>query len=906
MLEFPDYAQIGNIAFIEELYLKFQNDPASVDSSWRHFFEGVDFAELLYKKKGGQGDFQELKIFQLVQAYRKFGHLLAKTNPLAKNENPPFELELKNLGFVEGDLGKDFPTLGFLKKERAPLKEVLAALQAIYADRIGFEYMDFGSFEMEKWVQSQIEPKLLIEFSPEEKKDILENLDKAEIYETFLNMKYPGQTRFSIEGNETLIPVLAEMISQGANLGIEMLILGIAHRGRLNVLTNILNKPYGVVFKEFEDTIPYPPGEMGDVKYHKGYSSEVSTKKGQSIRLLLSPNSSCLESTDPIVLGQTRAYQEKIGDKEQKKGAAILMHGDAALAGQGVVYEILQMAKAEGFSTGGTIHIAINNQIGYTTRPNEGRSTRYCTDIAKAFGAPVFHANAEDPESCVYAAKLAVQFKHKFGCDVFIDLNGYRKYGHNEGDEPGYTQPVEYKSIRGKKSIRELYFEKLSQEGLTQKGAKEAFESDFKQKLNKAFEEAKEEKPVDLEERFGKGASDFVQPSSQELFNPTDTKVEKGLLKEAMTQFAAVPQGFHLHPKLEKWLSERKQMVEGDQNEKKIDWGAGECLAFATLALQKVPVRLAGQDCLRGTFSQRHAGWFDQESGELYRPFSHLKEKEQANVDIYNTILSEYGSLGFEFGYSWAMGKGLVMWEAQYGDFIIGAEILIDHYLVSAEEKWRNTSSLVLLLPHGYEGAGPEHSSGRMERFLQLAANNNIQVANPTTPAQYFHLLRRQALRKIRKPLIVFTPKSLLRHPECKSSLSEFTEGQFEEFLDDLESSKEAEKLIFCSGKVYYDLYKVKKEMPNGALIRVEQLYPLHIEKIKALFQKYKKVTACLWVQEEPENMGAGSYIVLELQKQIPHIPIRFIARPRSGSTATGSKKRHTIEQQAIIDEVKK
>jgi 2-oxoglutarate dehydrogenase E1 component len=907
MAEFPDHAQLANLPLIEDLYQRYLANPESVEISWRHFFEGIDFAGYLYKRGEIPGpELSSCRIFGLIQGYRRYGHLLAPINPIETTARTAEELRLDNLGFAETELTQVFPTMGVHDKKEAPLQEIIDALHEIYCSRIGFEYMDLGHSELEKWLQARIEPKLLISPSIEEKHLILEHLGKSEILESFLNTKYQGQTRFSLEGNETLIPVLAEIISFGADLGMEGFAMGIAHRGRLNVLANILNKPFSILFKEFEDVIPYLYGESGDVKYHKGFSADVKTASGKMMHLHLAANSSCLESVDGIVLGLTRAKQVLAGDDvSMRRIGAILMHGDAAMAGQGVVYEILQMARIPGFATGGTIHIAINNQIGYTTLPQEGRSTRYCTDIAKTFGSPVFHVNAEDPESCTFAARLAVEIRLKFQCDVFIDLNGYRKFGHNEGDEPSYTQPKQYQLIRSRKPIRQIYIERLMAEGALEKKMVEALEIEFKATLLKAFEQGKIAEPVEPTERFGSSWGDFVQPPNEELFKPVVTKIDGQTVQEIISAYCTVPEGFHLHPKLEKWLQDRRGQVQGDPAKPSIDWGTGECLAFGSIVSQGIPLRLAGEDSIRGTFSQRHAGWFDQETEKLYVPFAHLS-KTQARFDVYNTILSEYGAMAYEFGYSWAHPTALVLWEAQYGDFVIGAQITIDHYLTAAEQRWSRYSSLVLLLPHDYVGGGPEHSSGRMERFLQLTANNNIQVAYPSTPVQYFHLLRRQAIRAIKKPLVVFFPKSVLRLPAAASPLRDFTTGEFNEFLDDPMPPAALKRLFFCTGKIYYDLIKERSQFPDAAIVRIEQICPVHLEKFKRLLGKYKTASECCWIQEEPENMGAWEFLRPYFQELLPKtVRLRYVGRERSSSPATGSHKKHVEEQTAIINSLR-
>lgn len=822
--------------FIEELYLSYRADPLSVEPSWRYFFEGVDFA-------GGPS-------VDAGDALRRFGHLQVRINPLAPTEP------------AESGTG----------------------LKQVYCSRIGFEYMHLEDPAMIQWFQERIEPQLKIELTLEEKRLIFELLNKSEAFETFIHTKYVGQKRFSLEGGETLIPILGEIIDQGARLGMDDFVIGMAHRGRLNVLANILNKPYSVIFQEFEDNIlPRLLEGSGDVKYHKGYTSHTKTRSGLNVHLHLAANSSALESVDAIVLGQTRSKQVLKNDTEQQKVGAILIHGDASIAGQGVVYESLQLMGLPGYSTGGTIHIIVNNQIGFTTQPEESRSTRYCTDIAKTFGCPVFHVNAEDPESCIYVAKLAVEWRLKFKRDVFIDLNCYRKYGHNEGDEPAYTQPLHAKIIGQKKTIQSLYHEQLMREGVVEQKIAQELNAAFKTVLQTAQERGKQEEAHTAEERFG---TPFVAVPPEMLFKAFDSSAKEDALRQVAKEITTVPLDFHPLPKLQKLLKDRLAMMD-----KEIDWGMAEELAFGSLLLQKVPVRLSGQDCLRGTFSQRHAVWVDAENGSRYFPL-----KKLGQFDAYNSPLSEFACLAFEYGYTWSNPDALVIWEAQFGDFTIGAQTVIDHYITTAEQKWARLSSLVLLLPHGYEGQGPEHSSARIERFLQLAANNNTQVVNATTPAQYFHLLRRQALRKVLKPLIVFTPKSLLRLPACASALKELTSGQFEEVLDD-PTVKNGSMLLLCSGKVYYDLLAQREERKRNdiAIARIEQLYPVHQVKLDAILSRYKQVR---WVQEEPENMGAWEFIRAYLPKET-----RYVGRERSAVTATGSFKQHKSELDHFMNE---
>ncbi len=878
MPDFPNYGQLANLALIEDLYNRYLKSPESVDLSWRHFFEGIDFGAYLYKRGAEPAsDSSSLRIYELVNAFRKYGHLLAHFNPLGNPEKEVKELNLENLGFFASEMDQLFPTLGFCPGEKAPLRDILAALQAIYSGPIGFEYMDLGNPELEKWVQSRLEPKLSIEPTLEEKHLLLEYLNKSEVFETFLHTKYVGQTRFSLEGAETMIPLIAEIAEYAAEFGVKEILIGMAHRGRLNVLTNILNKSLETILVEFEDDMTLSFQGNDDVRYHMGFVGAFSTRSQKKVIVGMAANPSHLESVDPVVLGQTFAKQKG----EKKTIFPLLIHGDASIAGQGVIYESLQLMKLPFYSVGGTIHLIVNNQIGYTTLPEEGRSTRYCTDIAKTFGCPVFHINAEDPESCLFAAKLAVEIRQKFGVDVFLDLLSYRKYGHNEGDEPSYTQPLQYEKIRSKKTIRQIYLEKLLQEGKLEEKMAETLEIQYREILKtelgkaqgKLKEREKEKIPI---------------PSS-----PVVSSVSEEKLQEILDLFCKVPSGFDLHPKLQKWLETRAHSLH-----KSMDWATAECLAFGTLLEEGIGIRLAGQDSQRGTFSQRHMIWVDYKTAKTHCPLCQLK----APFQIVNSPLSEYACMGFEYGYSWSAGKDLTLWEAQYGDFDNGAQILIDQYLVSGEQKWNTPSSLTLLLPHGYEGAGPEHSSARLERFLQLSANQNIQVAYPSTPAQYFHLLRRQGLQKVKKPLIVLTPKSLLRSPVCVSKLEDFTGGQFLESLDDPSPPQKVKRLLFCTGKIYYDLLAARSQS-DVAILRIEQLYPLHLEGLKKLVEKYRGFSECFWVQEEPENMGAWNFIRPHLQQLVGEL--KYAGRAENATTATGSNRKHKQEQAALLGIVK-
>jgi 2-oxoglutarate dehydrogenase E1 component len=885
MADFPDHATLANLPFIEEEYARYLADPKSVEATWRAFFGGIDFASFLYKRGlAPEAGSENLRILGLIQNYRRYGHLLASVNPLEVEKKRVKELELESLGFAESELEESFPTLGVHPERIAPLREIIESLREIYASRIGFEYMDLGNQELERWMQERIEPKLFIDLSVEEKRLALEYLNKSEVFETFLHTRYVGQTRFSIEGTETAIPMIAEIIERGSGLGVEEVWIGMSHRGRLNVLANILNKPYSDILEEFEDDTALSFSGSDDVKYHMGFTGEFLTRSGKKVAVGFPANPSHLESVDPVILGQTRGRQTVKGDAERRKVTPILIHGDAALAGQGVVYESMQFMRLSDYSVGGTIHLVLNNQIGYTTLPSEGRSTAYATDIAKAFGSPVLHVNAEDPESCIYAAKLAVDIRQKFQCDVFLDLLGYRKYGHNEGDEPSYTQPIQYKMIRAKRSIRQIYLETLLREGSLEQKIAEMLEAEFKETLKKALDVAQSKEK--------KEAARPQPPQVQKI----ETGKDRAILEKVLQNFCQIPEGFHLHPKLGKWLQDRSKVLEG-----KVDWATSEALSFGSLLLDGISIRLAGEDTQRGTFSQRHMVWTDAENGASYCPFSAL-QKEGVRFECVNSPLTEYAGLGFEYGYSCGAPESLDLWEAQYGDFDNGAQIIIDQYIASAEQKWNVGSSIVLLLPHAYEGAGPEHSSARLERFLQLSANNNMQVVNATTPAQYFHLLRRQALSKVKKPLVIMTPKSLLRSPACVSAPQEFYQGEFKEVLEDQNPPKEVKRVILCSGKVFYDLAaeRAKREGSHTLIVRIEQLYPLDVKKLQKALGDYKEY---VWVQEEPENMGAWSFLRVPLLASLPKgAVLKWLSRAANSTPATGSHARHKSEQKALVE----
>lgn len=874
-------ASFSNLAYLDQQYQKYLSDPKTVEPSWKHFFEGWEFAQ----EVGGQDHKGDVKLDHLIQAYRTYGHLNAHFDCLEEKPRALIrELSYQSYGFQESDLKKYFSTENFLSVAEATLAEIIQQLEKTYCGSVGIEYVTAQNPELEAWIQKKIEPGFPIVLTDNQRMEIFHTLNRAELFETFLHTKYVGQKRFSLEGGETLIPMLSMIVDSASNEGVHEVMLGMAHRGRLNVLANLLNKSYAMIFSEFEDTYISDLLEgTGDVKYHKGFSGSITTNKGEQVSVTLAPNPSHLEAVDPVVEGQTRARQQTRGRKEV---IPILIHGDASVAGQGVIYETMQLSKLVGYETGGTIHIVVNNHIGFTTLPKDSRSTRYCTDIALTFGAPVFHVNAEDPEACVYAALLALQIRQKFHIDVFIDLNCYRKYGHNEGDEPVFTQPLQYEQIRQKKTIRALYVEQLIAKGVIDAAFAKDAEIKFHEELQKDLDQVTSRSPQPAAEKSIK----------EERLPSTQVSVQE--LQQLAQQFCHIPQELNVHPKIRKLQEDRAAMA-ADPAASKVDWGMGEELAFASLLADGVPIRISGQDSRRGTFSHRHAVWVDQQTGSRYYPLSHLKTN-QALFDIYNSPLSEFAVLGFEFGFSLSYPEALVIWEAQFGDFSNGAQVVIDQFIASSFQKWGHRSNLVLFLPHGYEGQGPEHSSARLERFLQLSADENWIVANCTTPAQLFHLLRRQALQKVKKPLILMTPKGLLRHPQCLSSLNDLATGNFEEIIPDT-SIQKPRRVIFCSGRVYYDLLAARQK-EDIALVRIEQLYPLHREKISDVIKRYSGATDWCWLQEEHRNMGAWSYIFPQLNLLTPK-SLRYLGRGVSSSTAAGSHALHKVQWTQFIQE---
>jgi 2-oxoglutarate dehydrogenase E1 component len=887
-------------AAIEEIYRAFKNSPESVDASWRKFFEGFDFAISSYAQKPEAEVItpREFKVLNLIDDYRKRGHLFTLTNPVRKRRSYKPTLELENYGLSEADLDLFFEAGSEVGIGKSKLRDIIGMLEQTYCRSLGVEYMYVRNTEIVKWLKEKMEPiRNTPTYTESDKHFILKKLIRAVGFEKFLHKKFPGQKRFSLEGAESLIPALDAIMEKGAEIGVEEMVIGMAHRGRLNVLANIMRKPYGDIFSEFEGKEYEDETLLGDVKYHLGYTTARKATNGKIVNLTLSPNPSHLEAVAPVVEGIVRAKIDQQHGGNFKKVTPILIHGDASVAGQGVVYEVLQMSEVKGYKTGGTVHLVINNQIGFTTDYLDGRSSTYCTDVAKVTQSPVFHVNGDDAEAVVYAIQLAMEFRERFEKDVFIDLLCYRKYGHNEGDEPRFTQPILYKAIEKHPNPMELYVDRLIKEGLINAEEVSSMEQQNNDRLEESLSGSKLRQKSYIT-NFLKDTWEGIKKATDEDFDQSpNTAVDKQTLLQLTEKISSLPDELNFFRKTVRLQQQRHDAVFKDN---KLDWAMGELLAYASLVNEGTCVRLSGQDVERGTFSHRHAVLRVEDSEQEYVPLKHIREN-QGSFEVYNSILSEYGVLGFEYGYSLASPHRLTIWEAQFGDFNNGAQIIFDQFLSSAEDKWNVMNDLVVLLPHGYEGQGPEHSSARIERFLSLCAENNMQVANCSTPANFFHILRRQLKRPFRKPLIIFTPKSLLRHPLCVSPLEDFSNGGFQEVIDDADANPEkVKKLVFCSGKIYYDLLEEKQKLKDEtiALVRIEQLHPLPRKQMKTVIDRYSKVENHLWVQEEPMNMGAWKFIHHEFKE----VALKLIARPASGSPATGSPKFHEIRQRKIID----
>jgi 2-oxoglutarate dehydrogenase E1 component len=918
----------NSIGMIEALYAQYLEDPSSVDLDWRAYFEGVPSAGLhadelkgpklsaapLFRA-GAQGGDSELatrqdKVDQLIRSYRVRGHRVAELDPLGLNSEHHPELDMSHYDLTESDLNKSFSTRTLASVSKSlSLKEILQLLKQTYCSQIGAQFMHIDDIEPKLWLQNRMESSQNVRaMTRQEQLRVLSKLIDAETFEQFIHKKFLGAKRFSLEGGESLIPLIDQALEKAGEAGVEEVVFAMAHRGRLNVLANVMGKSPAQIFHEFADSDPERFTGGGDVKYHMGYSHDHSTSQGKRLHLSLCFNPSHLEFVNPVLLGRVRAKQDRRKDTAREKVLPILIHGDAAFAGQGIVQETLNLSQLEGYQVGGTIHIIVNNQIGFTTPPGSSRSCTYSSDVAKMLQIPIFHVNGEHPEAVAQVIDLAMDFRKTFQRDVIIDMYCYRRYGHNEGDEPAFTQPVMYDAIRKRSSVRESYTQNLlALGGLTEAEVK-ALSKERRERLNQAFNEAKSaEFRYALD--FGRGLWETFKGGRDQDCEEVNTGLKSGAVAAMLHKLSESPEGFNVHPTLRQLLDRRLECARG---EVELDWGAGEAAAFASLLVDRINIRLSGQDSGRGTFSHRHSVWHDRKSGERYVPLNHLSPV-QGHYEVIDSPLSESGVLGFDYGYSLDSPDALTIWEAQFGDFANGAQVIIDQFIVSSEDKWNRLSGLVMLLPHGFEGQGPEHSSGRLERFLSLCAEDNIQVCNLTTPAQLFHCLRRQVMRPLRKPLVIMTPKSLLRHPLAVSALSDFEGGGFERIIADPSASKSSatQRVLFCSGKIYYDLLEARERYGFKAeqvlIHRVEQLYPLNEADMVALCEGLPEGAELLWVQEEPLNQGAWPHMRLTfgsyLETSSGPIKLQVAARPASASPATGSSASHKIEQERLMRE---
>ncbi|HSB92889.1 MAG TPA: 2-oxoglutarate dehydrogenase E1 component [Flavitalea sp.] len=907
-----DFSYITNShpSFIEGLYQDFVKDPASIDPEFRRFFEGFDFAVSNGKQpvNGVAAASQsvstaaldkEFAVYQLIQAYRKKGHLIATTNPIRHRKDRGANLDLKYFGLSEADLDSQFEAGRFIGLGKAPLKQILDKLVKCYATHVGIEYSALNKMDRIQWLANAVENDLLQPVPLDTQRRILEKLNNGVMFEKFLHTKYIGQKRFSLEGGETTIVALDAIINTAAENGVEEVVIGMAHRGRLNILANIMGKTYEQIFSEFEGTAKLDQTMgSGDVKYHLGFSSEVDTTSGKKVHLKLTPNPSHLEAVDPLVVGYARAKADVIYKSNYDSVLPILIHGDASLAGQGVVYEVLQMSGLEGYYTGGTIHFVINNQIGFTTDFDEARTSDYCTSAAAMIQAPVFHVNGDDAEAVIKCVQIATRYRQEFNSDIFIDMVCYRRHGHNEGDDPKFTQPGLYALIEKHQNPREVYTNYLLEKGETSaRDLAKEMEKQFWNDLQERLDEVKQN-PLPYKYQQPELWWRSLRKSTPEDFDASpSTAISRESFDSIFNSLMSLPEDFKPLKKVEKIIQDKVKLFNDEQ---KVDWATAELLSYGSLIAEGKDVRMSGQDVRRGTFSHRHAVLRDEENDQSYSRLSRI-DGATGKFMIYNSLLSEFAVVGFEYGYAMANPNALVLWEAQFGDFVNGSQIIIDQFLTSSEQKWNRMNGLVMLLPHGYEGQGPEHSSARMERFLQMCAEMNMVVTNITTAANFFHVLRRQLTWPFRKPLINFSPKANLRHTGTYSKVDDFTAGGFKEVIDDPMITDVAgiRKVLFCSGKVYYDLAErqQKEEVKDTAIIRLEQLYPLPSKQLEALYQKYNKAT-WFWVQEEPLNMGAASY----LQMNLKGINYGVISRQPSASPATGFGKVHTQEQAEIVD----
>ncbi len=906
-----------DVPWIEELHERWLADPRSVEPQWNEFFHNQESSHIALKRRGGgtasdgpvptDMAFKQSRVDSLLWGYRDVGYLYAHLNPLAPSEGEQKnyyaepahtyeQLTLSEFGLSESDLQTEFYAGNVFSRSKMKLADIIQALRETYCSTVAVEFLHIQNKPIRRWLIQQMESsRNRPSFGQEKKKVILDDLLTAEEFEHFMHTAFIGQKRFSLEGAESVIPALHRLVDSAPDMGISEIIMGMTHRGRLTVLNRILNKPPVELFREFEGI--EDPGDFsssGDVRYHLGFQTEHSLPDGRAVRVNLVANPSHLESVDPVVEGMARAVQRERGDTERKEVVPLVLHGDAAFSGQGIVEETFNLSTLRGYKTGGTIHVIINNQIGFTTSARDARSTFFPTDVAKMLPVPVFHVNGDDPEAVAYTMDLAVRFRQTFGRDVVVDVFCYRKYGHNEGDDPSFTHPLMYKIIERKRSQPVLYTERLIAEGVVTREETERTRLSFRESLKVALQEARTTE-VD-------GPVLTREPNAWEWGERVAAPSEESIRLVA-GKLTAIPAGFHVHAKLKRIIDEKAARLE---KEGLVDWAFAESLAFGSLLMEGIPVRLSGQDSARGTFSQRHLVWWDTETlvPQPFIPLANLAP-DQGRFSVYDSPLSEYSILGFEYGHALGQPRSLVMWEAQYGDFSNGGQVIIDNYVAAGEAKWGTISAIVLLLPHGFEGQGPEHSSAHLERFLMLCARNNIQVCNCTTPAQYFHLLRRQVKRSFRKPLIVMTPKSLLRHPRALSPLSDLSRGEFQEVLEDPARPAKPRRLILCSGKIFYDLLKAREDGgdPSTAIVRVEQLYPFPAQILAGILEGYRSVRDRLWVQEEPRNRGAWMFMSERFARELPGVPLSYVGREEAASPATGSHQVHTREQAEIMAE---
>ncbi len=920
----PSEPSIYNLAYIEALHEAYRRDRESLAPEWQSYFESGRNGDAWPQRSTAESSFRPPSIFnplpvrgqketdptaqerlnRLIRAYRARGHTIAQVHPIGAQPDAPPELDPTFFGFSSGDLQRVFSCETLFWPGSLTLGQILQRLRHTYCRSIGVQYMHIDDLAERRWLQERIEgTQNRIELPREIQIRILTRLTDAVIFEEFVRKKFLSAKTFSLEGCESLIPLLDLAIEKAGGQGVKEIVIGMAHRGRLNVLANIIGKRPREMFHEFADTEPEKHFGSGDVKYHLGYSQDWTTGAGQRVHLSLCFNPSHLEYVDPVVLGRVRAKQDRVDDSDRATCLALLIHGDAAFAGEGIVQETLNLSQLGGYKVGGTLHIIVNNQIGFTTPPKEGRSCLYATDVARMLQIPIFHVNGEDPEAVAQCVHLAMDFRKQFSRDVIIDMYGYRRLGHNEADEPSFTQPMLYQAIRQRKSVRDGYLEHLLKlKGITKEEADAISDQRHKQ-LETELAEARDDNYNSPGEKLhGIWERSKFHGGPEKTASEVKTAVPKARLRELLIKLTELPKNFVPHPKIVRLLEARREMAEGKHP---LDWSAGEALALATLATEGVRIRLSGQDSRRGTFSHRHAVLHDYEGNGTHTPLQNLAA-DQAPVEIFNSPLCENGVLGFDYGYSLDYPDGLVLWEAQFGDFANAAQVIIDQFIISAEDKWRRLSGLVLLLPHGFEGMGPEHSSARLERYLNLCAKDNIQVVYPSTPAQFFHLLRRQALRLWRKPLVVMTPKSLLRLPEASSTLNELAGSEFQRVIPDTSKLRKSPvRILLCTGKIYFELDKarVERKRDDVAIVRLEQLYPLRADLLESACNEYPKDTPVVWVQEEPENMGAWRFLRARLGERLfDRHPFTVVSRPESSSPATGSANAHKLEQARLMD----